>query len=427
MTRNGRRGLLLAAGAIAAVLGGPRSSAAACGVTSADLDGNGSPDLKILGTTAAQTLTLIDNGTDVVVSLNCNTDSDFTDAGELDSVPFAGVETLIVSLGGRDTITYTQAANLTGVHRGFILTLGPYGNTLTFTNPGFAIESNSTFVLDVTGASHADTLTFDYAAGTVDSSVLVLRGDLSAGPDVVSIKTPSATNAHVELDLGLGLGLNVMNLEIGGALAGTTTLRSNVEGGDVAASFDDASVTLGGAVGGSARVLTGWNLRTGADRIEATFDQTGFGVAAGGEVRLRASGGVGDDDLVVHGTTSGGPSTVDGLVEVVLRGGPGVDTVNFDWYGMTGTGTCRLRAHGGVQPDAVLSAFLADASSANVLDFAVQGGRGDDLVYSAVFDPSGALSYAAGGSALLDGASERDVCVAFGDGVHETVNCEPIL
>jgi hypothetical protein len=218
------------------------------------------------------------------------------------------------------------------------------------------------------------------------------------------------------------VGNNVTVFEAGQPVSGSS-LRAFFEGGAGLTQIDDFRATLSGSFSNNSRLDYTAQLREGDDRFDAKVLVSGFDALSGSEVRLRADGGQGRDLLALSDGAVGGVATVDGLFEGVLRGGPANDTLSIDWLGLNGSGTFRARENGGLQSDAVFLGLLTDASSNNPLDLAVQGQKGLDTVYVAVFD-LGAGGFAPLGSALADGGLDTDTCLVTGDASDARVNCE---
>jgi len=427
MTRSRSGAAWLAAlGAAALVLAAPRLGlAASCTVTSGDLDANGTPDLKITGSSGLQTLVLDDDAAGIIVSLDCNHDGDFLDTalGDVNATAYPGVETMVVQMGGLDTITYNQQAPFSGVVRNLQITLGPNANFVTVTGND-TISANSSLVVDLFGGPNLDTVTVDFAAATLNNSALVVYAELGTGSDVFTVHEPQATNSKVDVEASLGLGDNRVLVDSAGSVS-NSDLRFYLEGGDnTLYTHDYVNTSFASSLTNSSRVQIFASLRDGEDLFNAAFP-TGFAALTGSEARLRASGHTGNDFLSVSDGVQVGAATVNGLLEAVLRGGPGNDALDVNWNGLTGSGTLRTREHGGVFVDKVFLSVLTGSSSSNNLDLLVQGGRANDTVFSAVFDPGGSASYSPAGSTILDGGLENDICILFGDGTNESVNCEP--
>jgi hypothetical protein len=414
----GRRLPWLAALALIAA----RPAAAACGVTPADRDGNGTLDLEIKGTLGPNTLVLEDDGTNVAVSLDCNNDGDFADAtlGEVNGTAFAGVETLVVALGGVDAITYVQTGAWSGVVRSVLLALGSGGNTVLFEGSA-AISGRSSFVVDLVGGANRDVVTVDFAAAPTTDSLLGFYGDLAGGQDVLTVRLPPASGSVADVDLLLGSGNNVATVEAAGAVS-ASSFRANVEGNKYPTQIDKLRVVVSGSFSNNARFDYAGYLLDGDDRFAASVPVDTFQALTGAEVRLRADGGIGRDLLSLDGGAAAGPATVNGLFQAVLRGGPANDAVSIDWVGLTGTGTFRARGNGGLQRDAVMLGLVTDAGSANRLDLALQGSRGGDTIFAGIFDLGGA-GFGPLGNALADGGPDTDTCLVTGSGA-ERINCE---
>jgi hypothetical protein len=401
--------------------------AAACAVTSADLDGNGTPDLKILGNSNPQHLEVQDDGTGLTVFLDCNGNNLFTDppsSGDINGQFFPGIETLNVQLAGKDSIKYTQTGTWTGVVRNLQIILGPFANTLTIIGNG-AINANSSFVLDLQGGPNLDTVTLDFSAASLSNSALIVYADLNSGSDVFTVHEPQANASKVDVRVNLGTGDNQALVDSAAPLVQSSSFRVNVEGDNNALYQHDRITTSFGGTFDDSRVLVNANLRDGEDFAVFHFPGSALSVLNGSELRVRASGNLSNDDLSVDDAGGTGAILNDGLIEAVLRGGPGIDTLDVNLNGMAGSGTLRVREHGGVQPDKIFCSILTDSTSTNALDLLVQGGRANDTVLSVVYDPGGNATFGPAGAAILDGGLENDACLAGGAASVETLNCEP--
>jgi hypothetical protein len=389
--------------------------AATCTATSGDLDGNGSTDLQIVGGPGIQTLTLDDDGASITVHADCNS--------VLNGMVYPGVETVVLKMGGLDTINYNQTAPFSGVVRDLQITLGPNANFVTVTANN-TISANSSIVIDLFGGPNLDTVTIDFGAATLTNSALLVYADLGTGSDRLTVHAPQATASKVDVETSLGPGDNRVVFDSAGAVS-ASNLRLEVEGGDNALyTRDNVSTSFASTLDNASRVYVNANLRDGDDIFKGTFPVNTFQSLNGSETRVRVSGNGGNDFLSVSDGAQAGPATVDGLVEAVLRGGPGNDLLDVNWTGLTGSGTLRVREHGGISVDRVFLGVLTDSASTNNLDLVVQGGRASDTVYAAVFDPGGNASYSPAGSAILDGGIDNDICIPFGDGPIESINCE---
>src|SRR5262245_38827956 len=81
--------LLALAGAAVAPLG-PARAWAACSVSQGDLDGNGSPDVRIVGDARPQRIVISDSQSSYRVQVDCDGNGRFTDPGDIDTGLTAG-------------------------------------------------------------------------------------------------------------------------------------------------------------------------------------------------------------------------------------------------------------------------------------------------------------------------------------------------
>src|SRR5262249_18045371 len=105
-----------------------------CPVTIADLHLNGTIQLRIIGHPLKQRVIMTDTGTDLVLSLDCNGNGNFTDAGDRNADHLGAIETVELGLrGGDDQVSYTLAADFSNVAKSLLVHLGSASRRNTFT------------------------------------------------------------------------------------------------------------------------------------------------------------------------------------------------------------------------------------------------------------------------------------------------------
>src|SRR5262249_34908260 len=112
--------------------------------------------------------------------------------------------------------------------------------------------------------------------------------------------------------------------------------------------------------------------------------------------------------------------------DVDFQGGGGNDVMTVDWSSpLQGSGSTRLRLDGGEGADLLYAAYnLNSAVTLPNLDLLAQGGRGQDILFLSLADPSGHATYGPLGAALLDGGADEDSCIFFGAGGYQPLSCE---
>jgi hypothetical protein len=427
----------------------PAAARAACTLTTGDLDGNASPDLRIVGTPATQRVRLVNNAGALSVFLDCNGDGDFADAslGDLNGLALPGVEAVELQLKGRDTVEYEIQGAVSGALQQLAVTFGVGPNRLTVKGAsGASLIDRSSLVVDVAGGPGVDTVElFLQELQPIRYSGVVLRGDLGAGNDVVSfVGTPwtglqQSFAFDVDVDLALGAGHNLVTLD-GKAMdvdsSGTDLcfVRLDIGGGDVASGSD--TVLMSGPHSITGRLFVNARLRAGNDSFVGSLDSGAGNSVFFGHLRYRVNGGPGADLLTLPdaGQTSDGSlnGVLEGLYDVALEGGPGNDTLTFDsTFTGLGGGLFRLWADGGDNADTLIAETIhvPDTSTGDSLSLGLQGGRGNDTLFLSGFDPAGKFSQfiSMGARFSNGGPNANDLCLGtdfLGNLLLVPLNCE---
>lgn len=443
MKRGCWRRLLLVALAPSLV---PAAARAACLLTTGDLDGNGSPDLRIVATPAPQNVRLVNDAGALSLFLDCNGDGDFADAamGDLNGLPLPGVEAIDLQLKGRDAVEYELQGAVSGSlhHVAVAFLAGP--NRLTVKGAsGASLIDRASLVVDVTGGAGADTVElFLDELQPIRYSGVVLRGDLGAGNDVVSfVGTPwtglqQSFSFDVDVDLALGAGHNLVTLdgrlmEVSSSGTDLGFVRVDIGGGDVAAGSD--TVLMSGPLAITGRLFVNARLRAGNDSFVGGMDSGGGNSVFFGHLRYRVNGGPGADLLALPdaGQTSNGSlnGVLEGLFEASLEGGPGNDVLTFDsTFTGLGGGLLRLWEDGGDHVDTLIAETIhvPDTSTGDTLSLGLQGGRGNDTLFLSGFDPDGKFT-ALGAPFSNGGPNANDLCLGtkfLGNVLLVPLNCE---
>jgi hypothetical protein len=426
MKRNAFVSGLLATAAAGLVLAAPRAEAACSATQSPSVDSSGTPGLKLVGDGNKNTLTINDSGTSVQVFLDCNSDTIFQPT-DINGTVFTGVETVIIDLRALDIINYNLTGTWTATSRNVVLLLGPYGNTVSFNGTGAALQSNSSFFLDIQPGANLDVFNLDFSGATLTNSALFVWGDTGPGHDVFNVKIPNATNSEVDVDVELGQGNNKATFTASTALDNSTA-RGHISGSDIPTEGDIVASRFGATLTNNSRLTYGANLKQGDDQYDGVVDVSSLQLLNGSEARILVAGGFGNDFVTVSDGGGSGAAVDNGALDVSLRGGQGNDSLAFDLNGLTGSGTLRVREQGGIYNDSVLCSVATDNASTNSLDIVTQGGKGADIVYTFIYDAGGNATYGPGSGVWIDGGGDIDRnCIAFGNGSMELVNCEPLL
>ena len=86
--------------------------ARACAVTEADIDKNGSMDLRITGSAGKQNAIIEIHNTGYLVMVDCNGNGIFTNPGDIVKSGTATIETYYVDLQGGDVVTINQTEDI---------------------------------------------------------------------------------------------------------------------------------------------------------------------------------------------------------------------------------------------------------------------------------------------------------------------------
>jgi hypothetical protein len=422
LLKHPRTGFALALLGVALVA--PRAGYAACTVSVGNSDTNGTPDLRLVGDTYGQT---------AIIELRGIGGWKVTCAGVV-STGTQNIETYVIALGGNDTVTVLQTEDLVGDSKNIVFSEPAGGNRFTYQSQGFAIRDHSSLVFELRGGAGNDNVKLDFLGATVDTSMVLVRGDLGGGTNIAAFVGAAVTrNALVDVDIKGGIAYND-----GGGLVSNSTVNVRMNAADDYYSGDVISATFSGQVEDGSRVYLKADLLRGQDKFWGNFDVSRFSIDAAGtggsEVSLLAKGGNGADvlkisDLSDQGIT--GVAAVNGLLSIDLEGGNQPDALGLVWHGLTGTGEFRYRAAGENAYDQLNATFATDPTSANLLSFLLLGNTERDFS-PAVFDTitanvtdNGTASYGALGEVILDGGLQGDdTCNFTGNAPHVALMCE---
>lgn len=418
-------------------LGAP-SGGSACTIAKADFDRNGTLDVKLVGKSGRQNAVVELRGSTYLAQIDCNGNGSYGDAVDVTDGGSGPIETFTFALGGADTITVLQAADLAGTAMNLVVPLGGGANRFTFRSQGFALSQRSSLAFDVRGAGGADEVIFDLAGSTLSHSAVLIRADLGNGANASGFVGPTqafGSLIDVSLIAGGAAGKTTAFFHDGGGRASSSTITAHFVGADGARYADSLSTTLSGKLEDASRFNLYANLQQGNDRYDGHFDVSTFGIdAAGGggsEALLRVNAAQGFDVLRVDDSAVVGPATVNGLLSVDLQGGPQPDALGIVWNGLTGSGEFRYRADGGVTNDRINGSVSVHPNSANRLLFQFLGHTEMDIsakvadVLNVSFDAPPSVSYGPLSGIVLDGGLQGDdVCDFVGTALHAAVGCE---
>src|SRR5262249_3468671 len=210
MTTSFRRFVQLSSGL--ALLLATRPAAAACPVVD-DYDSKGHRFLQVVGTAGKQTAIVTLGASTTVLSLDCNGDGDFTDAGlgDLNAAAEGSVDGLELQLGGADTITVNLSGDFSQVAKALRFTLGPGTNVVNVGSSGpLTFSDEVRLQVDILGGAGVDKPSLDFSNIILNDSAIIVRADLGGGNDVASLSAPlqNSGTAAFSVDLALGLGAN---------------------------------------------------------------------------------------------------------------------------------------------------------------------------------------------------------------------------
>jgi hypothetical protein len=445
MLRNDSR-LLPALLASSLVLAAAPLVAGPCAAVVEESEIAGVSRLRVTGPPTKQILTLTAAwDTSAHVELDCNADGDTSDAVDLDLTFVEPFVTYDVALGGNDTIRFviSPGSYVTLLPVNLQIALGPGTNNVTVTPGGDVQVLQSGLLIEVFGASGPDTLTV--TTPTVGQARFSLLADLGAGNDVVTVNQGgtgsdgSVTSSDFRIAVNLGTGNNTFSFRqrAGPSLfVGESPFAVSVEGGS---GRDTVSAFVNAFFLDSAAELTA-DLGPGNDTFSAEIDLANFSLTSlptrRAAFHLDVDGGPGANTLAVtrNGTTTGGlPKLNDGLLDVRLKGGPGVDAISVDLDGNLfdggGEGILRVRLDGGAGNDNLSlleSTGAAAAIPPPVHDVIVTGGLGNDAI-AVDWDSPGftdPANYGPHGRIVIDGMTGTDTCSLAGANLATRRGCE---
>src|SRR5262245_37441730 len=202
--RTGPRLILLPV-AFCAALATPRPTLA-CGAPKGDFDHNGTTDIRLVGDAARQNAIIQLHSGGYDIKIDCDGNGNYTGPTDIHVSGTDEIESYIIALGGNDTVTIVQTADMAGVSKDIVALLTGGTNKLIFKSQGFAINGNSSLTFEVSGAAGADTFALDFSGSDVSQSLILARGILGSGANNGSVVGPAHLTDSV-LDVNVDLGL----------------------------------------------------------------------------------------------------------------------------------------------------------------------------------------------------------------------------
>lgn len=336
--------------------------------------------------------------------------------------------------GGNDVFTYNVMANLSSGARLLNADLGPGSNTFNFSTGTFDLLSSSRVSLDITGGSAIDAVTVDFDE-VRDSAVTVSLAPGRGNDIVTANFDRVDDGASLDLGIDLGLGINNLTLDLQEVGFGDwATANVDVTGGPRADTVTlNLHDDVGNGVKASALNFKA-DLGAGNDLFTANLDYANnvFRVDDHCLALIAVKGGAGNDNLSVKGVGATGTIRLDpgSHLGIDLQGGAGNDTINADLGkadALELLGAVRLRISGGLGND-ILAAMLANNPQATGnFDVVVLGDQGNDQATFQLTSNGGTPTFGPTGKALLDGGLGTDVLTNNSKPVSTAVGFEQVI
>jgi hypothetical protein len=389
-------------------------------------DREGATFLRVTGTAAKQTVVIDIAATTTILSLDCNGDGDFLDAGEINAVDQGLVQGLDLQLGGADVISVNLAGNLTSSDSKIVKVLfGGGTNVLNMGSGNFQLFNNSRYLIDIVGGNGLDKPTLDFSSLNANSGALQVQADLGAGNDIMVVKAPPlGSGGFVSVDAALGLGTNAFTYTNAVGVSDSTQ-RIDVQGD---AGID--TVTMNFAHASDSRQLLSVDLGAGNDKFLGNFDLANTFVPTNQPFHLTVNGGPGNDVVTVGRNGTTGPAVAGDMVELDLNGGAGNDTISVDFGGggfaFSSLGGERLRIDGGSGFDLINVTLDSTTPTTARHDISISGGAMADTINFTQNTSGGGNHSWFGGAALVDGSFGADTCTVAGSAAANSHkrNCE---
>jgi len=416
-------------------LAAPRASFA-CSAPKGDFDHNGTTDIKLIGDTAKQNAIIELHSGGYDIKIDCDANGNYTGPNDVHVTGTDEIETYIIALGGNDTVTVLQTADMSGVSKNVVATLIGGTNKLTFKSQGFAINGNSNLVFEVGGAAGADTFVLDFSGSDVSQSLILARGILGSGANNGSVVGPAhLTDSVLDVNVDLGLGNTNGAYADGGGLVSHSTVNVHFFGGDVATAGDTVTTTFSGKLEDHSRLYLDFLGQQGNDKYFGHFDLSTFSIDAAGtgdsEAIVAVDMGNGFDIYKVDDMSTTGPATINGVLVHDVTTGQQPDATQFLWHGLTGSGLFAVREDGGWANDKLNMTLEVDGSSSNTLYILADGAHEQDIsllvadALNITVDAPASVTYGALGGIVVDGGMQGDdTAMVAGTATFVVINCE---
>jgi Ca2+-binding RTX toxin-like protein len=282
--------------------------------------------------------------------------------------------------------------------------------------------------ITILGSNLADQVAItDNGTGTV--SVLCDQNptpQVFLGIDTINVRTFGGPDLVTYQLAGSVFGHRTVNVDLG---AGKDTFRAFLnQNNPLALTLNQNSILNNSSLD--------FNIfgRQGNDNLSVDLSN-GFTIGNNARLGILLNGGAGNDRLAVNATQGNlNPPSLDlvqgtnlssqGLFDVRLLGGPGVDRTAFAYQGDL-NGTLKLNTDGGQGRDTTVANIDATTPSSGTVQARVRGGAGNDNLTLNVRQPAGVCLTLPCGlmiDALIDGGPGFDVC--HGTTNVKKINCE---
>ncbi len=388
--------------------------------------GHSSDDLLIKGADSGQHVVVTENGAShqTTVQVDANGDGLFNGVGDFNQTFNELFFQINVNLkkGTNNRVDYLLSSDMSAANRDVVVKLGTGANTFNFDAQGHTIGNNSllTFaVLSKDNASQNVNLSFN----TIDNSEVDTTVLLGSGAHNVKLNYngPIENNSLVQSTIALGNGNHTVAVNLFGNVA-NSEVHIHTTGGDDSLGHDNVAYFVGGSVSDDSLLDLGMALRAGDDTGQILVSQTGFAALDTSHVYFTIDGGKGNDTINYGSDGTTGTIFVDGLVDALLIGSGGNDTIHTNFPSTNAldlTGTFRVEADGNNGQDLITAVLSNTLTSNGSYDVQLFGGNGNDTFALTNNDPTGGGSvlYDYFGYDIVDGGGGNDVAVLSGTGI----------
>jgi hypothetical protein len=303
---------------------------------------NVSGTLSVIGDLAANNIAVVDNGSDVSVSV---------DGNPVANSPFSNVTTVVIrGAAGDDTISYTTSS---ASAIGSVTIQGGQGNdniTLSADSLG-RVQSAATTQFTILAGQGADTIDASFGSVAAGDTVSLLVSG-GTGVDNETIGAVAQMEGTLTVVANGDNGNDTISVSGNFSHGSTGSASLTASGGQGA---DNLSFTVAGEIDGSLTLQQNGNQGSDTINLSATIapDSTGT-------VTIGANGNMGVDSIEQDVT-----SAANGTVNIQALGGMGIDTISATTDLKTGsTGTIHGNLDGGLKKDTLTSLVTVDGVAA---------------------------------------------------------------